>query len=158
MSETLFIGMDAGATTLKTVVVDADRRIQYVNDPEYLEPGSIHAHQAHINKVVEHFFANITQEEAYHEGQERGFLIGSVRAPEDTLEDPHWHDRGLFVEVKHPELGKSFTYPGGSAVYPKSPWQISRRAPLIGEHNEELYGELGLDLTKLAALREAGAI
>ena len=129
-----------------------------LNDPKYQNPGATPEDQAHVNEVVEHFIANITQEEAYHEGQERGFLLGAVRAPEDIVADPHWHDRGFFVEVEHPELGKSFTYPGGSAIFPRTPWQISRRAPLVGEHNEEIYGEVGLDLPKLTMLREAGVI
>jgi crotonobetainyl-CoA:carnitine CoA-transferase CaiB-like acyl-CoA transferase len=64
----------------------------------------------------------------------------------------------FFVEVEHPELGKSFTYPGGSAIFPRTPWQISRRAPLVGEHNEEIYGEFGLDLPKLTMLRESAVI
>jgi benzylsuccinate CoA-transferase BbsE subunit len=129
-----------------------------LNDPKYLEPEAIQENQAHINEVVENFFASITREEAYQEGQERGFLIGAVRAPEDNLDDLHWQDRGFWVEVEHPELGKSFTYPGGSAIFPKSPWEISRRAPLIGEHNEELYRELGVDQPELTVLREAGVI
>jgi crotonobetainyl-CoA:carnitine CoA-transferase CaiB-like acyl-CoA transferase len=128
------------------------------NDPKYMKPGALQEHQAHINEMVEHFFANVTQEEAYRGGQERGFLVGAVRAPEDNLDDRHWYDRGFWVEVEHPELGKSFTYPGGSAIYPKSPWQISRRAPLISEHNEEVCSEIGVDLHKLAVLRETGVI
>ena len=48
-------------------------------------------------------------------------------------------------EVEHPELGRSFIYPGEAAIYNGSPWRISRRAPLIGEHNTEIFcDELGL--------------
>ena len=158
-----YVNFGMGRLTTNSLKVWADWMDSHgmahdLSDPKYLEPGALQEQQAHISEVVEHFFASITQEEAYHEGQERGFLIGAVRAPEDTLEDPHWHDRGLFVEVEHPELGRSFTYPGGASIYPRSPWQISRRAPLIGEHNEEVYGEFGFDLPQLTLLREAGAI
>ena len=38
-------------------------------------------------------------------------------------------------------------------------WRISRRAPLIGEHNEEvLCGELGLSKAELAVLEEKGSV
>jgi benzylsuccinate CoA-transferase BbsE subunit len=67
-----------------------------LNDPKYQNPAATPEEQAHVNEVVEHFIASITQEEAYHEGQERGFLLGAVRAPEDIVADPHWHDRGFF--------------------------------------------------------------
>lgn len=158
-----YINFGAGRLTPNNLKVWADWMDSHgvahdLNDPKYLEPGALQKHQAHMDQEVEHFFANITQEEAYHEGQERGFLIGAVRAPEDTLADLHWHDRGFFVEVEHPELGKSFTYSGGSAVFPNSPWRISRRAPLIGEHNQEIYGEMEVDRPMLAVLREAGVI
>ena len=94
-------------------------------------------------------------EEVYHRAQQRGFTWGAVRAPEQLLDDPHLHDRGFWKEVEHPELGRSFTYPGEAAVYNGSPWRISRRAPRIGEHNTEiLCGELGLSPGDLTMLME----
>lgn len=159
-----YVNFGAGRLNSATLKVWADWMDSHgidhdLNDPKYLEPAAIQENQVHINEVVENFFANVTQEEAYHEGQERGFLLGAVRAPEDLLEDLHWRDRGFFVEVEHPELGKSFTYPGGASVFPKTPWQISRRAPLIGEHNEEVYcGELGLSKQHLTVLAEGRVV
>ena len=82
-------------------------------------------------------------------------LGAAVRAPEALLEDPHLHDRGFWKEVEHPELGRSFIYPGEAAIYNGSPWRISRRPPLIGEHNIEIYsGELGLSREELCVLAE----
>ena len=73
------------------------------------------------------------------------------------LSDPK--DRQFWVEVEHPELGRSFIYPGGAAIYSKTPWRISRRAPLLGEHNEEvLRGELGLAPEELSLLGERGVV
>ena len=43
------------------------------------------------------------------------------------------------MEVEHPEIGRTVTYPGAAAIYTASPWQISRRAPLLGEHNAEVF-------------------
>ena len=91
------------------------------------------------------FIASLPAEEVYHAAQERGFTWGAVRAPEALLDDAHLHDRGFWKQVEHPELGRSFVYPGEAAIYNGSPWRISRRAPLIGEHNIEIFcGELGL--------------
>ena len=81
--------------------------------------------------------------------------LGAVRAPEQLLDDAHLSDRGFWKEVAHPELGRSFVYPGEAAIYNGSPWQITRRAPLIGEHNAEiLCGELGLSAGELTVLME----
>ena len=67
--------------------------------------------------------------------------------------DAHLHDRGFWKQVEHPELGRSFVYPGEAAIYNGCPWRISRRAPLIGEHNTEIFcHELGLSRGELSVL------
>ena len=82
-----------------------------------------------------------------------------MRAPEQLLDDPHLHDRGFWKEIEHPELGRSFTYPGEAAIYHGSPWRISLRAPLIGEHNIEIFcNELGLSRSELSLLAENHSI
>ena len=77
----------------------------------------------------------------------------------EIMGDPHLEDRDFFVPVEHPELGREFTYPGAAAIYNASPWRIYRRAPLIGEHNEEILGaEIGLSEGELQSLRNSGVI
>jgi crotonobetainyl-CoA:carnitine CoA-transferase CaiB-like acyl-CoA transferase len=76
-------------------------------------------------------------------GQDRGFQVGIIYSPEEVMEDPHFIDRGFRVEVEHPDLGRSFTYPGAPYLFHDSPWQIQRRAPLLGEHQAEVLDEIG---------------
>ncbi len=76
-------------------------------------------------------------------GQDRGFQVGIIYSPEEVMEDPHFIDRGFRVEVEHPDLGRSFTYPGAPYLFNGSPWQIQRRAPLLGEHQAEVLDEIG---------------
>ena len=105
------------------------------------------------------FAAHLTRDEMAYGAQERGLNWGSIRAPDELVDEGHLNDRGFWVEVPHPELDRSFKYPGPAGIYNGSPWRISRRAPLIGEHNEEIYcGELGLQRTELAYLAESGVV
>lgn len=129
-------------------------------DPKYEDPSVIAENTSHIiDDLVANFIASHTAEEVYHAAQNRGFTWAAVRAPEDLLEDAHLHDRGFWKEVEHPELGRSFIYPGEAAIYGGSPWRISWRAPLIGEHNVEiLSGELGYSANELCVLAENGVI
>lgn len=131
-----------------------------LHDPKYQDPAVVTANASHIfDDVLAPFIASLPAEEVYHAAQERGFTWGAVRAPEALLDDPHLHDRGFWKQVDHPELGRTITYPGEAAIYNGSPWRISRRAPLIGEHNADIYcAELGLSHGELTVLAENGVI
>jgi crotonobetainyl-CoA:carnitine CoA-transferase CaiB-like acyl-CoA transferase len=127
-----------------------------LRDPKYQDPVVIAANTSHIiDDLVADFIASLPAEEVYHAAQARGFTWGAVRAPEALLDDLHLHDRGFWKDVEHPELGRSFVYPGEAAIYNGSPWRLSRRAPLIGEHNVDIFcGELGLSRSELTVLAE----
>ena len=128
-------------------------------DERYMDAAYINEHRTYINDLVIKFVATLSQEEVAHGGQERGFNWGAVRTPDELVEDGHMNDRGFWVDVHHPELARSFKYPGAAGIYNGSPWRISRRAPLIGEHNEEVYcGELGLSSQELGYLVESGVL
>lgn len=131
-----------------------------LRDPKYQDPNVIAASTSHIiDTLVASFIASQPAEEVYHAAQERGFTWAAVRTPEALLDDDHLNDRGFWKTVDHPELGRSFIYPGEAAIYNGSPWRISRRAPLLGEHNTEVYcDELGLSRGELTMLAEAGVI
>ena len=128
-------------------------------EERYQDLAVIQDNGTHINEVVANFAAHLNRDEVAHGAQERGLNWGAVRAPDDLVDEGHLNDRGFWVEVPHPELDRSFTYPGAAGIYNGSPWRISRRAPLVGEHNEEIFcGELGLQRTELAYLAEAGVV
>jgi crotonobetainyl-CoA:carnitine CoA-transferase CaiB-like acyl-CoA transferase len=131
-----------------------------LKDPKYQDQAFITANTSHIiDDLVADFIASLPAEEVYHAAQARGFTWGAVRAPEMLLDDGHLHDRGFWKQVEHPEIGRSFVYPGEAAIYNGSPWRISRRAPLVGEHNTEIFcDELGLSRGELLVLAENRAI
>jgi crotonobetainyl-CoA:carnitine CoA-transferase CaiB-like acyl-CoA transferase len=131
-----------------------------LKDPKYQDQAFITANTSHIiDDLVADFIASLPAEEVYHAAQARGFTWGAVRAPEMLLDDGHLHDRGFWKQVEHPEIGRSFVYPGEAAIYNGSPWRISRRAPLVGEHNTEIFcDELGLSRGELLVLAANRAI
>ncbi|MEC8856591.1 MAG: CoA transferase [Chloroflexota bacterium] len=128
-------------------------------DDKYQDPAVVEVSGQHFADVLKNFFANMPLVEAYEGGQELNFPWGAIRTMEEIMGDPHLQDRDFFVPVEHPELGREFIYPGPAAIYNASPWSISRRAPLIGEHNQEVFGgELGLPQADLEELKSSGVI
>ena len=113
----------------------------------------------HIEEVWEAFLMTHTREELLTGAQKRGVRLMPVNEANDIVEDIGLNARGYFVDVEHPELGASLKYPGPPYRLSETPWRISRRAPLMGEHNIEIYEkELGLSKGQVAALKAANII
>ena len=130
-----------------------------LTEERYKDRTEFSKNASHINDLLINFVANLSRDEVAHGGQEIGIAWGAVRAPDELVDEGHLNDRGFWVDVDHPELGRSFKYPGAAGIYNGSPWRISSRAPLIGEHNDEIYcQELGLQRAELAYLAEAGVV
>jgi len=70
----------------------------------------------------------------------RGMPVAIIYSPEEVFEDSHFRARGFQTPVEHPELGQTFLYPGAPIRFEGSPWRIRARAPLLGEHNEVVFG------------------
>lgn len=72
--------------------------------------------------------------------QQQGLAAGIIYSPDEAMADPHVVARGFPTEVAHPELGRSFTYPGAPYRFTGTPWAIRSRAPLLGEHQHLVDG------------------
>jgi crotonobetainyl-CoA:carnitine CoA-transferase CaiB-like acyl-CoA transferase len=110
------------------------------------------------NSLID-FFANKTKSEIYEKAREKGMIIYPVSTTKDLAENAQLKDRDFYVEVEHPELGETITYAGAPYKITEAHWRIWRRAPLIGEHNQEIYEEeLGFSKDEMRLLKESGAI
>ena len=83
--------------------------------------------------------------------------FGYICDAQDLLESPQYQSRGYFIEIDHPVAG-TLTYPGMPFRWGDQSWE-TRRAPLLGEHNAEVYGKLlGYGADELVRLRASGVI
>jgi len=77
----------------------------------------------------------------------------------DILESAQLSAREYWAELEHPELVATITYPGAFAKFSETPPQITRRAPLIGEHNLDIYkNELHLSDQEMRRLKQSKII
>ena len=82
-----------------------------------------------------------------------------VSTAKDIIENPQLKAREVWQDVAHPELSTTITYPGPWVKMSQSPCGIQRRAPVIGEHNDDIYGkELGISEEELMILKQGGLI
>jgi len=110
-------------------------------------------------EAISECFAHQTKAELYQAAMERGFLLYPVNTAKDVVDSPQLKARDYWKEVPHPELNTSIAYPGPFVRLTQTPLEIERRAPLIGEHNKEIYTqELGLSSKELVILKRNGVI
>jgi crotonobetainyl-CoA:carnitine CoA-transferase CaiB-like acyl-CoA transferase len=112
-----------------------------------------------ISAVVGDFVQTLPAEEVYRRGQNLRLTWGVVRRPEENLDDPHWTDREFWAEVEAYGHASPVRIPAAPYRFTYTPISVRRRAPLLGEHNFDVYGsDLGLALDELVVLAECGTI
>lgn len=88
----------------------------------------------------------------YAEGQRRHIPLAAINTPADLLSSTQLAHREYFVKLPHPELNAPMVMPGAPYRLAATPWRLKGPAPRVGEHNAEVYGELGIDARRVAAL------
>lgn len=112
-----------------------------------------------LEKRFDSFFVTKTKKELFSAALREGYLLAPINSFRDVAEDPHLLERGFWQELEHSEMGKTIRYPGAPYKSVESPYRIRNRAPLIGEHNNEIFQkELGFSDEKMADLRNRGLI
>jgi len=106
---------------------------------------------------VQAWTAGLTRDEIYHRTQAEGTPSAPIRNVAEVRDWEQAKARGFFVELDHPEAGKQ-VYPTAAYKLSKTPW-AGTRAPLLGEHNREIYCDrLGYSLQDLERLADSEVI
>jgi len=128
-----------------------------LDDPKWINSNLRRAHADYINTEVTSFTSRFLKEDLAELMQKNGIPGLPVNSPLDFMQDPHIQARGFFGTVTHPVLGV-FKQAG-------SPFMVDGErsgpspAPLLGQHNEEIYcNELRLDKRDVEALGASGVI
>jgi crotonobetainyl-CoA:carnitine CoA-transferase CaiB-like acyl-CoA transferase len=112
----------------------------------------------HWQELFGDFFKSHTKAELCREALVRGIVLIPASTPKDLLADPQLEARDYWEEVDYPELETTITYPGALYKSSEMEWKF-RRAPLMGEHNSEIYEqELGFTKETLSTLKQSGII
>jgi crotonobetainyl-CoA:carnitine CoA-transferase CaiB-like acyl-CoA transferase len=125
--------------------------------PEWSDP---QVRFARWPEIEPHFRASIASRGKYEwfaAASERGYTFAPIETPADLLSSPHLAARGFFEEAELAD-GRRVACPGLPFRPPNASLRPNR-APSLGEHNAEVYGELlGLERRDLAALAAGGVI
>lgn len=126
-------------------------------DPRFVDHAARGANQAELDGIIAHWTKSWALDDLLVRLEEAGIPSGRVFRAPDMLEDPQYRAREAIVEVAHPVFGRVKM----QNAFPKmseTPGAVRWPGPTLGEHTDEVLGELGLDAAKIAALRASGVI
>jgi crotonobetainyl-CoA:carnitine CoA-transferase CaiB-like acyl-CoA transferase len=110
-------------------------------------------------ELIAAFFLKHTKKELEQLSLERNLTLSVVNDLDDVVENEHLAYRGYWHDLEYPELGTTITSPGFLFLSSETQSRVRFRAPLIGEHNEQIYEkELGLSKRQIVDLKKVNAI
>ena len=131
---------------------------EWATDEKYRTTAGRMLHLAEVLPRIQEWLETRTKEEVYHAAQRLRCTITPVMTSKDVVESGQSRYRGLFREIEHPVAGRC-TIPTSPYVLSKTPWRMRRPAPLLGEHNEEIYlGRLGYGRDEIRDLARSAII
>ena len=109
--------------------------------------------------LLQKFCRTRRKDDLVREAQARGAGWAPVYSPREIVESDQLAARDYWVQVRHEDIGETFVYPGAPWKLSGTPWKQRGRAPHLGEHSAEVYGEvLGLEPDEIAKLRRSMVI
>ncbi|WP_084962568.1 formyl-CoA transferase [Thermoactinospora rubra] len=131
-------------------------RPELADDPEWATP------EARLNKLDKVF--QLIEEWTIHHDKwtvldrlnAENIPCGPILSTKELIEDPTLRQEGVVVPVDHPARGRFMTV-GSPLQLSDSPVEVTT-PPLLGEHNAEIYGALGVTAEELADLKTNGVI
>lgn len=112
-----------------------------------------------LKRLVGEFIITKSKAELTRAALARGLLIAPVTTIGEVADSEQLAERDYWRLLDHPELGRSFRYPGPFAKFSRTPITYRHRPPTVGEHNDAVYrDELGLSAEEIANLRGRGVI
>lgn len=111
-----------------------------------------------MDKEISGWTINYTHYELMELLQNAGVAAMPSFSAEEILSDPHVKARGLIHEVEHPVMGKKVVI-NPSWKLSETPAKIKKASPLLGEHNEEVFGcLLGMPKEEIKKLTDENII
>jgi len=130
---------------------------ELADDPRFADRAGRVSRGKELDELVEGWTGKRTKHEVMELLGAAGVPCGAVLDSDEVMSNEHLRGRGMIVEVDHPTRGR-MAMPGSPIRMSDSPTEVTP-APLLGEHNAEIYGKLlGYDETELATLKRDGVI
>jgi formyl-CoA transferase len=138
-------------------LADVMGRSDMKTDPRYATNIERVKRRTEVHAIVQEWFKAHDAGEIQEIFDKNGIPVSPIYNMADIFQDPQYKARGALVEVDHPVLGK-IKLPNVIPKFSQTPGTVRKTGASIGEHNFEIFTELGLSLEDINELKEEGVI
>jgi len=130
---------------------------ELASDPRFATLDLRKRHEDELEDLITAWTRPQTPDEVTMSLQAAGVPAFTCNTYKDVFEDVNLNQRDFFVDINHPTFGVR-THPGVPWRMRNTPADITRPAPLLGQHTEEVLQELGYSDDAIEELRQADAL
>src|SRR5215510_11349128 len=153
-----YVGLHAGLPTHIRALLELAERPDLAADPRFNTVTELAACARELHGGLLPWLQKRGKWEVYHAAQVRGIPVSPIPSPQEVVEWPHLTERQAVIEIEHLE-GRRVKIPGPPFRENGKPLWPLRRAPLLGEHSEEiLCGRLGYTKTDVQQMRDESVL
>jgi len=128
-----------------------------VDDPRFAEAGNRARNAKAFHELITPLTEALTTAELSARLEAEDVPHAVVTMPDSIHEHPQVVANDLLVETDHPTAGR-MRNPRPVGDFDRTPCRISRPAPSLGQHTDEVLSELGISAAELSALRKSGTV
>ncbi len=130
----------------------------WVSDPRFADDQSRADNGEAISARMKQWCSERSCEDALAALEKASIVAGQVYSPQQALDEPHIRDAGLLVEREFPGIEGTLPLAPTPIELSETPGTYRRRAPLVGEHTDEILRSLGYGTAEIAALHDEKVI
>jgi crotonobetainyl-CoA:carnitine CoA-transferase CaiB-like acyl-CoA transferase len=138
-------------------VAKAIGRADLLTDPRFSDPAKLVANMSQLAAILDEVFGAKPMAHWYEVFNGVHVTFGVVQGPQEVINDPQLRANDIVVPLE--DAGGKLTSTVSSPIQVHGVTKVpARRAPALGEHNEEILKQLGFSATEIDGFRSNGAV
>lgn len=126
-------------------------------DPRFISDWERSKNREALDGIIAPWVGSKTIQEITSLLQIAGVPCARINTISQAFAEPQYREREILTELEHPVIGPLLTL-GVLLKFSESPGHVRRGAPVVGQDNEQIYGELGYTELELGRLKQTGII
>jgi len=152
-----WVAVSTSAQNIAERVMRLVGRPEFIDEPWFQKGSERAKHADELDEAVGNWISERTTDEVVEAFEEANAAITPIYDIEDIMQDPQYEALDSIISVEDPELGP-IKMQNVLFRLSETPGEVKWSGPRLGEHNEEVYGKLGMDKRRLEELAEKGVI